>query len=80
MPRREPLYTADDLAEAERDLAWLLEQHEAEEDPAQRDMLADWIAMDSQFLAEMREVVAPALPFILPLGVPAPRPVWRGAR
>jgi len=67
-------YTADDVAEAERDLAQLLEDHAAEEDPAWRDVLADWIVSDAQWLAEMREAVFPSLPFCLPIGLPAPTP------
>lgn len=72
------LYTEADIAEAERDLAMLMEQHEAEEDPGLRQMLADWIEIDSAWLAEMIESVrGPVLPLRLPIGLPAPGPVWR---
>lgn len=70
------IYTADDVADAERDLAALIEAHAEETDPVWRDMLADQIRSDAQFLAEMREAVFPALPFALPLGLPAPGPMW----
>lgn len=56
------IYTADDVANAERDLAALIEAHAEETDPVWRDMLADRIRSDAQFLAEMREAVFPALP------------------
>jgi hypothetical protein len=74
------IYTADDLAEAERDLAALLAAHEGETDPAWRDALAEGIAADTAWLAEMREMVAPSLPLVLPIGLAAPRAVrgvWR---
>lgn len=51
------IYTADDVAEARRDLALLRRQHAEENDPAARDMLADWIATDEAWLAEMIEMV-----------------------
>lgn len=68
------IYTPDDVEEAARDLAWLIEQHAEETDPGLRQMLADWIEIDSAWLAEMREAVYPSLPFRLPIGLPAPLP------
>lgn len=73
------IYTADDVADAERDLAGLLQAHEAETDPAFRAMYAEWIEIDGAFLSEMREAVFPPLPLVLPLGVPAPGSDWRRA-
>jgi hypothetical protein len=62
------IYTLDDLAEAERDLAALLAAHEEETDPAWRDAMADDIAKDTAWLAEMREMVCgPLLPLALPV-------------
>jgi hypothetical protein len=49
--------TPDDVEAAERDLAALLDQHDAEPDPRWRDVLARWIADDAKWLAEMREIV-----------------------
>jgi len=49
--------TPDDVEHAERDLAALLDQHDAEADPRWRDVLAAWIADDEAWLAEMREMV-----------------------
>jgi hypothetical protein len=49
--------TPDDVEQAERDLAALLDQHDAETDPRWRDVLAGWIADDEAWLAEMREMV-----------------------
>ena len=69
-------YTADDVAEAERDLAMLIEEHAEETDAKWADVLADHIASDARWLAEMIEVVSPPLPLGLPLGLPAPGPVW----
>lgn len=66
--------TYDLIEDAERDLAMLLQHHEAEPDPQWRDVLAAWIADDARFLAEMIEEVQPVLPLVLPLGLPAPRP------
>jgi hypothetical protein len=66
------IYTLDDLAEAERDLAALLAAHEEETDPAWRDAMADDIAKDTAWLAEMREMVAPLLPMSLPIMRTAP--------
>ena len=66
------LFTADDVAEAERDLAYLMAQHAEEEDPAWRDLLADMIASDARYLAEMQEAVRPRLRLVLPIGLPAP--------
>ncbi len=67
-------YTAEDVEDAARDLAALLEAHAQETDPAWRDVLADHIRSDAQWLAEMREAVFPSLPFRLPIGLPAPAP------
>jgi len=69
-------WTHDDIEDAARDLATLLAQHEAEDDPAWRVALADMIQSDAAFLAEMREAVMPQLPLMLPLGLPAPRAGW----
>ena len=69
-------YTADDVAEAARDLALLLDAHAEETDAKWADVLADHIASDARWLAEMIEVVSPPLPLGLPLGLPAPGPVW----
>lgn len=74
------LYTPDDVEEAARDLAKIMAAHEAETDPETRAMLAEWIEADAQWLAEMREAVFPALPFALPLGLPAPGPRWEAGR
>lgn len=57
---------ADDLAVAERDMAFLIAQHAAEADPAYRAMLAEMIASDAAYLAEMMDHICPALPLILP--------------
>lgn len=73
-------YTADDVAEAERDLALLIEEHAEETDAKWADVLADHIASDARWLAEMIEVVSPPLPLSLPLGLPAPGPMWRATR
>lgn len=73
-------FTADDVAAAERDLAILKEALANETDPAFRAMYADWIDIDAGFLAEMREAVAPPLPFTMPLGLSAPGPVWMVGR
>lgn len=70
------VYTPDDVEEAERDLAALIQQHAEEEDPGLRQMLANWIEIDSAWLAEMREAVYPSLPFRLPIGLPAPVARW----
>jgi hypothetical protein len=62
------IYTLEDLAEAERDLAALLAAHEEETDPAWRDAMADDIVKDAAWLAEMREMVCgPLLPLVLPV-------------
>jgi cytosine/adenosine deaminase-related metal-dependent hydrolase len=68
-------YTADDVAEAARDLALLLDAHAEETDAKWADVLADHIASDARWLAEMIEVVSPPLQFTLPMGLPAPGPV-----
>ena len=68
--------TADDVEEAERDLAFLMQQHAEETDPEARAMLAEWIESDTAWLAEMREAVYPTLRLMLPLGLPAPGPMW----
>lgn len=60
------LCTAADLADAARDLAALMAQHEAEDDPAYRAHLAEMIASDAAYLAEMMEHICPALPLVLP--------------
>jgi cytosine/adenosine deaminase-related metal-dependent hydrolase len=79
MTRRIPYYmaayTPEDVEEFAANLADLMQQHEAETDPAWRDALAWHIADDARWLAEMREAVFPSLPFRLPNGLPAPRPV-----
>lgn len=67
-------YTAEDVEDFAADLAALMAQHDEEPDPAYRAVLAEHIASDAQWLAEMREAVFPALPFVLPLGLPAPLP------
>jgi len=67
-------YTAEDVEDLARDLAAQMAAHEEERDPHWRAVLAEHIADDAQWLAEMREAVFPALPFILPLGLPAPLP------
>ena len=69
-------YTADDVAEAARDLALLLDAHAEETDAKWADVLADHIASDARWLAEMIDVVSPPLPLALPMGQPAPGPVW----
>jgi hypothetical protein len=68
------LYTEDDIQEAARDLATLLAMQEDEAEPAWRAALDEEIAADTRWLAEMIEAVrGPALP----IGLPAPGPVWR---
>ena len=74
------LYNAEDVEDAERDLAALIEAHAEETDPEWRDMLADQIKSDAEFLVEMRDAVFPALRLVLPLGMPAPGPVWGAGR
>ena len=69
------LYTADDIADAERELAYLMAEHAECDDPVWREELARWIADDAAWLAEMTEAVAPPLPLVLPIGLPAPGPV-----
>ena len=69
-------YTADDVAEAARDLELLLDAHAEETDAKWADVLADHIASDARWLAEMIDVVSPPLPLVMPLGLPAPGPVW----
>ena len=49
--------TPDDVEQAERDLAALRADHDAELDPRWRDVLARWIDDDAAWLAEMREMV-----------------------
>jgi hypothetical protein len=72
------LYTEDDIMEAARDLATLLAMQEDEADPAWRAALDEEISADTKWLAEMVEAVrGPALPLVLPIGLPAPGPVWR---
>jgi hypothetical protein len=65
-------YTADDVEDLARDLAAQMAAHAEETDPHWRAVLAEHIADDARWLAEMREAVFPALPFIPPLGLPAP--------
>lgn len=79
-PSLMPLYTAEDVEEAARDLAEIMAAHEAETDEEIRAMYAEWIATDSEWLAEMREAVFPTLALMLPLGLPAPGPRWEGMR
>lgn len=67
-------YTPEDVEDAARDLAAQMAQLDEETDPHWRAVLAEHIADDARWLAEMREAVFPALPFILPLGLPAPLP------
>ena len=74
------LYTAEDVEEAARDLAEIMAAHEAETDEEIRAMYAEWIASDSEWLAEMREAVFPTLALMLPLGLPAPGPMWEVGR
>lgn len=74
------LYDADDVEEAARDLAEIMTAHDEETDPELRAMYAEWIAIDSAWLAEMREAVFPTLRLMLPLGLPAPGPRWEGVR
>ena len=71
-------YTAEDVEDAARDLAAQLAAHDEETDPHWRAVLAEHIADDARWLAEMREAVFPALPFVLPLGLPAPLPRGMG--
>jgi hypothetical protein len=49
--------TPDDVEAVARDLAALLDQHDAEPDPRWRDVLAGWIDDDAKWLAEMRKMV-----------------------
>lgn len=67
-------YTAEDVEDLARDLAAQMAAHDEELDPHWRAVLAEHIADDARWLAEMREAVFPALPFVLPLGLPAPLP------
>jgi hypothetical protein len=62
-------YTAEDVEDFARELAAQMVQHDEETDPHWRDVLA-----------EMREAVFPSLPFRLPVGLPAPRPVQEVGR
>jgi hypothetical protein len=61
---------AELIAETEAELAQHLAAHETETDPFWREILAVWIKIDTQWLAEMQL----PLPFVLPLGLPAPLP------
>lgn len=72
------LYTADDIADAERDLASLMAERDAEDDPHWRAVLADWIEDDTSWLAEMIDGVALPLVLVLPIGQPAPGPCGEG--
>lgn len=72
------LYTADDIADAERDLASLMAERDAEDDPHWRAVLADWIEDDTAWLAEMIDGVALPLVLVLPIGLPAPGPRGEG--
>lgn len=74
------LYTADDVEEAARDLAEVMAAHEAETDPELKAMYAEWVEIDSAWLAEMREAVYPTLRLTLPIGLPAPGPMWEAGR
>jgi hypothetical protein len=68
-------YTAEDVEDFARDLAAQVAAHDEEPDPHWRAVLAEHIADDAAWLAEMREAVFPSLPFRLPVGLPAPRPL-----
>lgn len=69
------LYTEADIADAAADLATLMAQRGEETDPAWCDALDDMIRGDAEFLGEMLEAVrGPALPLVLPIGLPAPGP------
>lgn len=72
------LYTAQDVAELERDLAFLRACLADETDAAEVARLREWIRDDAAYLAAVRAVVAPALPMILPIGLPAPAPTNMG--
>lgn len=48
-----PTYTPADVAEAARDLAWLMNEMETEPDPVWRKKLAWWVADDAAWLARM---------------------------
>ena len=63
---------AELIEEAERELAANRAEHEAETCPLWREVLAAWIAINTEWLAELRAPVRP-LPFRLPNGLPAPR-------
>jgi hypothetical protein len=84
MTRRIPFYmeayTAEDVEDFARELAAQMVQHDEETDPHWRDVLAEHIRDDAAWLAEMREAVFPSLPFRLPVGLPAPRPVQEVGR
>ena len=72
------LYTEADIDEAARDLSAMLADHEGEDDPVWRAALDAQIRDATGWLAEMIEMVrGPALPLTLPIGLPAPGPVWR---
>jgi hypothetical protein len=79
MTRRIPfymeVYTPEDVEDFERTLAREIAMLAEETDLAWRETLAEWVAMDTAWLVEMREAVFPSLPFRLPVGLPAPRPV-----
>jgi len=65
------IYTLADVEAAERDLAAVMAERDATDDPDWRQALDAFVATDTAWLAEMMEMVEPMLPMVMPLA-PAP--------
>ena len=65
------IYTLADVEAAERDLAAVMAERDATDDPDWRQALDAFVATDTAWLAEMMEMVEPMLPMAMPLA-PAP--------
>ena len=70
-PSYSDIYTLADVEAAERDLAAVMAERDATDDPDWRTALDAFVATDTAWLAEMMEMIEPMLPMVMPL-VPAP--------
>ena len=70
-PSYSDIYTLADVEEAERDLAAVMAERDATDDPDWRTALDAFVADDTAWLAEMMEMIEPMLPMAMPLA-PAP--------
>ena len=70
-PSYSDIYTLADVEAAERDLAAVMAERDATDDPDWRQALDAFVATDTAWLAEMMEMVEPMLPMVMPLA-PAP--------